>query len=360
MPAYKDKKTGKWYASFYYANWKGVREKKMKRGFETKKAALDWEREFLMQSSADLDMRFETFTEIYVADLKQRIRENTSLTKDSIICNKILPFFKDKKINAITAKDVIKWQNELLAYRDENGKPYSKTYLKTMHNQLSAIFNHAMRYYDLKSNPAAKAGHIGEKEAGEMDFWTKEEYQKFAYAVMDKPMSFYAFEILYWCGIRVGELLALTPSDFDFENRLLRINKSYQRIKGRDVITDPKTKKSIRTIKMPKFLCEEIDEYIKMLYGIKPNDRIFTVTKSFLHTEMKRGSKVAGVKRIKIHGLRHSHISHLIDLGFSAVAIADRVGHESIDITYRYAHLFPSKQVDMANKLDDERNDLDG
>lgn len=141
MPAYKDKKTGKWYASFYYANWKGVREKKMKRGFETKKAALDWEREFLMQSSADLDMRFETFTEIYVADLKQRIRENTSLTKDSIICNKILPFFKDKKMNAITAKDVIKWQNELLAYRDENGKPYSKTYLKTMHNQLSAIFN---------------------------------------------------------------------------------------------------------------------------------------------------------------------------------------------------------------------------
>ena len=263
-------------------------------------------------------------------------------------------------MNAITAKDVIKWQNELLAYRDENGKPYSKTYLKTMHNQLSAIFNHAMRYYDLKSNPAAKAGHIGEKEAGEMDFWTKEEYQKFAYAVMDKPISFYAFEILYWCGIRVGELLALTPSDFDFENRLLRINKSYQRIKGRDVITDPKTKKSIRTIKMPKFLCEEIDEYIKMLYGIKPNDRIFTVTKSFLHTEMKRGSKVAGVKRIKIHGLRHSHISHLIDLGFSAVAIADRVGHESIDITYRYAHLFPSKQVDMANKLDDERNDLDG
>lgn len=80
MPAYKDKKTGKWYASFYYANWKGVREKKMKRGFETKKAALDWEREFLMQSSADLDMRFETFTEIYVSDLKQRIRENTSLT----------------------------------------------------------------------------------------------------------------------------------------------------------------------------------------------------------------------------------------------------------------------------------------
>lgn len=360
MPAYKDKKTGKWYASFYCTNWKGVREKKMKRGFETKKAALEWEREFLRQSTADLDMRFETFVELYVSDLKQRLRENTFITKENIIYKKILPFFKDKKMNAITAKDVIKWQNELLAYRDENGKPYSKTYLKTIHNQLSAIFNHAIRYYDLKSNPAAKAGHIGEKEAGEMEFWTKEEYQKFADVIMDKPKSFYAFEVLYWCGIRVGELLALTPGDFDFENGLLRINKSYQRIGKRDVITEPKTKKSIRTIKMPNFLCEEIKEYLNMLYGIKPNDRIFVVTKSFLHHEMDRGSKAAGVKRIKIHGLRHSHISHLIDLGFSAVAIADRVGHESIDITYRYAHLFPSKQVDMADKLDEERGDLLG
>ena len=360
MPAYKDKKTGKWYASFYCTNWKGVREKKMKRGFETKKAALEWEREFLRQSTADLDMRFETFVELYVSDLKQRLRENTFITKENIIYKKILPFFKDKKMNAITAKDVIKWQNELLAYRDENGKPYSKTYLKTIHNQLSAIFNHAIRYYDLKSNPAAKAGHIGEKEAGEMEFWTKEEYQKFADVIMDKPKSFYAFEVLYWCGIRVGELLALTPGDFDFDNGLLRINKSYQRIGKRDVITEPKTKKSIRTIKMPNFLCEEIKEYLNMLYGIKTNDRMFVVTKSFLHHEMDRGSKAAGVKRIKIHGLRHSHISHLIDLGFSAVAIADRVGHESIDITYRYAHLFPSKQVDMANKLDEERGDLIG
>ncbi len=358
MPAYKDKKTGKWYASFYYENYTGVREKKMKRGFETKKEALEWEREFLMRSAADFNMKFESFVEIYVSDLKERIRENTFLTKESIIRKKVLPFFKNKPMNSITAKDVIKWQNELMAYRDEKGKPYSKTYLKTIHNQLSAIFNHAIRYYDLKSNPAAKAGYIGEKEAGEMDFWTKEEYAKFSEVIMDKPISYYAFEVLYWCGIRMGELLALTMEDFDLKNGMLRINKSYQRIEKRDVVTEPKTKKSIRTIKMPKFLCEEIDEYIKSLYGVKPTDRIFPITKSFLHHEMNRGSKAAGVKRIKIHGLRHSHISHLIDLGFSAVAIADRVGHESIDITYRYAHLFPSKQIDMANKLDDERSDL--
>ncbi len=184
-----------------------------------------------------------------------------------------------------------------------------------------------------------------------MLFWTKEEYIKFSDAIMDKPLSFYAFELLYWCGIRVGELLALTPADFDFEKKTLTINKSYQRLKGRDLITSPKTVKSNRTIKMPQFLCDEIQEYISMLYEIKDNERLFPVTKSYLHHEMDRGAKAAGVKRIRIHDIRHSAISLLIEMGFSALAIADRVGHESIDITYRYAHLFPNKQTEMAEKL---------
>ena len=171
--------------------------------------------------------------------------------------------------------------------------------------------------------------------------------------MMDKPVSFYAFEMLYWCGIREGELLALTSADFDFDKEMVTINKSYQRLHGKDVITTPKTKKSNRTIKMPHFLCEEMQEYLGMLYGLKKRDRIFTVTKSYLHHEMDRGAKAAGVQRIRIHDLRHSHISLLIDMGFSAVAIADRVGHESIEITYQYAHLFPSKQTEMAERLDD-------
>lgn len=171
---------------------------------------------------------------------------------------------------------------------------------------------------------------------------------------MDKPISYYAFETLYWCGIRMGELLALTAEDFDFERSTLTINKSYQRLKGQDVITEPKTSKSNRIIRIPRFLAEEMQDYLKSLYGLRPTDRIFPITKSYLHREMSRGSKAAGVKRIRIHDLRHSHVSLLIEMGFSAVAIAERVGHESIDITYRYAHLFPDKQTEMANRLDDE------
>ena len=196
---------------------------------------------------------------------------------------------------------------------------------------------------------------MGKERGREMLFWTQEEYAKFADEMMDKPVSYYAFEMLYWCGIREGELLALTPADFDFEAGTVKISKSYQRLHGKDVITTPKTKKSNRTIKMPNFLCDEMKDYLGMLYGIKKKERIFTITKSYLHHEMDRGAKSAGVKRIRIHDLRHSHISLLIDMGFSAVAIADRVGHESIEITYRYAHLFPSKQTEMADKLDFER-----
>ena len=154
-------------------------------------------------------------------------------------------------------------------------------------------------------------------------------------------------------------MLALTPKDFNFERQELTINKSYQRLNGRDVITTPKTKKSNRTIKLPKFLCEEMQEYIGMLYEIGEDERLFQITKSYLHHEMDRGAKAAGVKRIRIHDLRHSAISLLIEMGFSALAIAERVGHESIDITYRYAHLFPTKQTEMADKLDVERMEGD-
>ena len=305
MPVFKNESNGTWYVMARYVNWKGERKQKCKRGFSTKKEAQEWERMFQLQNSSDMDMSFEAFTELYIRDMKSRLKENTWLTKEHIIRTKILPYFGKLKISEISTKEVIAWQNEMLAYRDEKKKPYSQTYLKTLHNQLSAIFNHAVRYYELRSNPAAKVRNMGSEEHREMLFWTKEEYKKFSFEMMDK-----------------------------------------------DVITTPKTKKSNRTIKMPHFLCEEMQEYLGMLYGLKKKDRIFTVTKSYLHHEMDRGAKVAGVKRIRIHDLRHSHISLLIDMGFSAVAIADRVGHESIEITYQYAHLFPSKQAEMAKRLD--------
>ena len=357
MAAFKNKENGTWYVQFRYTDWKGERQQKLKRGFATKKEAQAWEREFLMEKQADINMSFESFVGLYEKDIKPKIKLNTWITKESIIKQKILPYFQKRKLSEITAKDIIDWQNEIRELTDCHGRPLSKTYLKTVHNQLSAIFNHAIRYYGLQINPAQKAGNMGMEEKKEMLFWTKDEYTKFSEAMMDKPISYYAFEMLYWCGIREGELLALTPADFNFDRGTVSINKSYQRINKQDVITTPKTPKSIRVIQMPKFLCEEMQDYFKMFYSLDSDSRIFPISKNYLHREMARGSKATGVKRIRIHDLRHSHVSLLIDMGFTALAIADRVGHESIDITFRYAHLFPTRQIEMADKLDMMRSE---
>lgn len=357
MAVYKKEKTGTWRVIYRYTDWTGERKQTQKRGFSTKREAQAWEREQLNKATSDLDMTFKSFVEQYTADMQTRLKENTWATKEHIIKTKLLPYFGKLKMCNITAQQIISWQNEMINFKDGNGKPYSPVYLKTVQNQLSAIFNHAVKYYNLRDNPCKKAGSMGKKKNREMLFWTKEEYLKFSEVMMDKPLSYYAFEMLYWCGIREGELLALTPSDFNFEKNTVSINKSYQRLNGQDLITTPKTEKSNRTITMPQFLADEMQDCLKMLYDVGENDRIFTVTKSYLHREMDRGAKEAGIKRIRIHDIRHSHVSHLIDMGFSAIAIADRVGHESIDITYNYAHLFPSKQAEIADKLNMERKD---
>lgn len=290
MPVYKDEKNGSWYAMVRFEDWKGQRKQKCKRGFATKREAQEWERTFQQQNTNDLDMTFEAFCELYEKDMRPRLKENTWNTKEHIIRTKLLPYFGKHRLCEIETKDVIAWQNELLAYRDEKNQPYSATYLKIVHNQLTAILIHAVKHYGLKSNPASRVGCIGSKESEEMQYWTKEEYLKFAEAVMDKPMSYYAFEMLYWCGIREGELLALTPGDFDFKKGTVSISKSYQRLHGEDVITSPKTRKSIRTIRMPEFHGDEMQDCIHLLYGVKKQDRIFPITKSYLYHEMERGA----------------------------------------------------------------------
>ena len=334
---------------YRYTDWQGKRRKSTKRGFATKREAEEWLRNFLITQKADFDMKFEDFWKMYCADMETRLREHTMRTKKYIVELKILPYFGTKRVNDITAADIRQWQNELIKMG------YSPTYLKTINNQLSAIFNYAVRYYDLKSNPCAKAGSMGKSKAEEMDFWTGEEFRKFIDSVMNKRLSYMAFMTLYWTGMRLGELLALTPADFDFQKQTVTISKTFHRSKGRDIITSPKTKKSNRTIKMPPFLCEEMQEYIKMLYDIQPDERLFTVTKSYLNHEMERGAKQAGVKKIRVHDIRHSAVSLLIDMGFSVLAIGERMGHEAEKITYRYAHLFPTVQTEMAEKLEMER-----
>lgn len=142
MGTYKDK-NGRWNVSVRYKNWLGESSRKTKRGSTTKRDALAWEQEFLQKYSGSLDMAFASFYEVYQNDLKNRIRQNTRVTKSSIIEKKTLPYFGDKQVRVVELINILHWQNEIVETTDENGIHYSTVYLKTIHNPINAIFNHA-------------------------------------------------------------------------------------------------------------------------------------------------------------------------------------------------------------------------
>ena len=353
MSVTKDGDTGRWMSQIRVTDWTGKTIHKKKRGFTTKKEALQWERDFISQSTGSLGMTFGDFITLYVQDMEHRLKPSTVASKKWLIDLKVTPFFKKIPLNEIKPTHVRQWQNSLTSYRDENGKPYAQTYLKCINNQLTAIFNYAVKYYGLKENPCHKAGSMGKKKADEMLFWTKDEFQTFIESMKDRPASYTVFMTMYYTGIREGELLALTPSDIDFEKKTLTVNKSYQRLGREDIITTPKTPKSIRTIPIPDGLCTCLQEYMSHCYGLQNDDRLFPYTKSFLYHEMEYGCKASGVKRIRVHDIRHSHASLLVEMGFSPLLIAERLGHEKVQTTMdTYSHLYPNKQVEVARQLD--------
>lgn len=345
MPAYKDEERGTWYASFYYTDWMGNRKLKKKRGFKTQREAKEFEREFLNKEERDCDITFEFLVEEYFKDLSTRLKKTTIAIKRDIFNTKILPYMKNLKISQITPTTVRLWQNEIL----KGG--YAPTYQKTIHNQLSAILNYAVKYYNMPNNPCRITGSIGKKNADSMKIWTLDDYKKFI-ALEMKPAAFVAFEILFWCGLREGELLALTPADIT-EDKKIHITKTFVRVDGEELVTPPKTPKSIRDVPIPDFLYNEIQDYISKLYGIQPQDKLFYFTKGFIGKEIKRLHEKAGVERIRTHDLRHSHASLLIDMGYSIFLISERLGHENVETTMNtYGHLYPNKHQEMVDGLE--------
>ena len=338
---------GTWRIQYRWTDWTGAKKKSQKRGFKTKKEAEEWYAHFLLQQSSDPTMTLADFWEIYKADMEKRLRKTTMKQKEYVMNDKVLPYFGSTPINEITAPMIRKWQGEMME------KGFKPTYLKTIHNQLSAILNYAVNFYDLRSNPCRKAGSMGKSRADERPYWTLEEFQKFSDAIMDKQDSWVAFQILFWTGMRLGELLALQVKDVNFEEGTITVDESLARIDGEDLITAPKTESSIRVITIHKELQETIKEYISTFYRAKSGTRLFAGrTKSFFEHEMERGIKLSGVKKITVHCTRHSHASMLVQMGFSPVEIAKRLGHGKVTTTIEtYCHQSMDAQIKIADRL---------
>lgn len=265
MPAYYDESTKTWFCKFYYTDYTGTKKQKKKRGFKLQREAKEWERTFLERLQGTPNMTFQSLYDLYIEDMSHRLRQNSIDGKKNVFKNRILPYFKDKPVNAIT-------------------------------------------YYNLPSNPCDRAGHMG-KRTRSMNFWTIEQYNQFIQYITDIS-AHTALQLLFYSGMRFGELLALTLADFDFKDNTINITKSLQHKASGDIVTPPKTDNGIRTITMPEAIMHEIEDYTHKIYGIKPSDRVFTFTKSLIRGNMKRGAEKASIPFIRIHDMRHPYVKH--------------------------------------------------
>jgi len=297
-------------------------------------------------------MSFASLVALYNEDMAGRLRETTRQSKEWMMNTHIMPFFEKLPINKITAVHVRQWQTGLLS----NEKEYSPTYLKSLNNQLVAVLNYAVKFYGLAANPCHAAGSMGKKNADSMKFWTLEQFEKFIVKIERYPERV-GFLLLFWTGIRIGELLALTEADFDFERGTVSITKSFQQVNGEGIITEPKTTRSRRAIPVPAAALQSVKEYIPRLYDYSPGDRLFAYTKGYFHHAMRKGCAASGVDLIRIHDLRHSHASLLIEMNVPILLISERLGHEDVETTLRtYGHLYPNRHDDTVQRLDELMN----
>lgn len=250
---------------------------------------------------------FPSLVENYMADFETRLKPTTMETKRSIFETKVTPYFKNFKTYDIDALAFRRWQNELLEYRDDNGKPYSDTYLRTINNQMAAIMNYATIYYNLQNNPCKKVSAIGKSDADAMQIWTLDQFERFI-ECEDKSAGKLAFNIFFWTGVREGELLALTIKDFTFngvDEYRLNIDKNYEKVKGTEYLLTPKSDAGTRYITIPQFLYYEAMDYYNSLYEPDPEDRLFYFTKHYLLAEIKRVAATAELEAIRVHDLRY-------------------------------------------------------
>ena len=359
MPAYKDQShKGKtpWFVKIRYTDTDGEHKVKVKRGFHTEREALKYEDKFLQDLAVDKEYLFEKVVEFYLESSKNKIKLSTAEIKESVINKFILPEFTGRDIREITIRDLTRWQNKYLFVKDENGNnKYQPTYIKRVNGQLRAIFNFAFKEEYITKNPIENLESVGSKEPQREYFtWSSEEIKLFLNSITDYEEAHLAFTILFYTGLRKGELLALTIRDFDYENRLLNINKTYSKLNGKDYIRPPKTKGSTRKVDLPPFLADKIQGYIDLLYKPSPYQRLFPVeSDSFLDTAMNVGCQRTNLPKIRIHDTRHSHATNLAELNTPLKEIGNRLGQKSKNIVLHYNHSTIKGVSDLINKLEE-------
>ncbi len=300
----------------------------------------------LAEGDLDVSVPLKVFFQRYMDDITPRLKQSTVESKLRIVQEYILPYLGDVPIKDITPQYIRTWQNKVLSQFD-----FSNAYFNLIDRQCTSIFTYAKKYFDIPS-PFDKAGHIRLLQNHNMSIWSVEEFQNFITYFQNDLYLKTVFEVLYWNGLRIGEALALTPEDVCKSPMELRVCKALSSTSMGEIISTPKTRKANRRISLPQFVYNDLMLLIDK-NKIKAKARIFDSSRSYIREHMVEGYEANGLRPIRIHDLRHSHVSLLIQMGYSPVLISERVGHEKVSTTLNtYAHLFPSQQGMIASSLE--------
>lgn len=351
MAIYKDEQRGTYYFVTRVRQPDGTLKQVKRRGFKKKKEAELAEAALLLEGTETNTLTFEQLADDYFNWYCKRRKQSSINVIKNITYNHLIPQFGKKKIDKITPKDIMNYQNKII-------DQYSPDFLKKIHNVLSAIFNHAIKFHNQSKNPARITGNFEVETNKRLNYWEFEEFKEFIDSV-DEPLYRTLFTTLYYSGARKGELLALTWNDVDFEENTINIDKTeYNRI-----VTKPKTKSSIRVILLPQFVMDQLEELKKeaaLTAPIKKDYRVFgnfydSISTTTLDRKYAKYLKQSNVKRILLHEFRHSHASYLINKNVNPLVVAQRLGHSDVATTLNtYSHLYPSKQAEAVAFMEDD------
>ena len=363
MPVYynADKKT--WYTMFYAKDYKGMNKKYKKTGFKKKKEAQEYEYEFKKKISKSVNMSFNSLYELYFEDYKKRHKPTAINTVETFFRLHILPFFDNIEISKINSYMIREWQNEMLEKKNENGKLFSENSKANIYAALKSMFNWATKYQGLNENPCKNLGAFGgKKNRSEMKIWSVDDFNKFINLLEIKNKekndkytdSIIIFKILFWTGLRIGEVLALTFDDINLKEKFIDVNKTISHINKKDYITTPKTLGSVRKVILPENLISDLELYFSKFekQKISKSKRIFNLKKSQLRYILEKCSIQAEVEKIRLHDFRHSHASYLLFIQADITAISKRLGHDNLQTTINtYSHLYKDANKQLIKKL---------
>ena len=359
----------------YYDPATGITKNTCKRGFKLKREAKKWIETELPSIIEALEQKRKTISTMTMDELieeylfykKMHVRITTFETKKHIIETKILPYFAGRLVVDIEPYDIMQWQHHLSESQkvvketvvSNSGREkvvktqecYSDTYLRTINNQLVAIFNYAVAISRLPTSPCKGLYKIGAKDAPEREIWEPEEFARFIRTQEHNPLLYYAYCTLFWTGMREAELLGIRSKDLDFKNGIIYVKDGYHKVKGK-VDKGLKNGESLRTVKIPSFLADELREFIDSLGPMDPNARVFVTSKSTLLKHLHEGAAQVGVKDICVHCLRHSYISMCVYNGIPYTTISAQVGHSEFLQSLHYSHSYKNSGDFLVNALE--------